>query len=239
MAFIQDLTADVAQVMEQGTQVIVMMDGNFSMRDSLLASALSSINLQEAILHRDGRSGPETYHRNANWTPIDGIWTSALVQILQGGYTDYDQITLSDHRCLWIDIAFTCAFGHNMSLIQHPATRRLHCKDPRMVQNNIRIYECLATQKNLLRRVQVLASKATYPLSNELRKEYETLDAIRCDITKYAEKHCRKLKKGQVSFSPEVQQAGKIITALTLVRKKSSGMILVSKLISKPWQAQS
>jgi hypothetical protein len=68
----------------------------------------------------------------------------------------YDSITLSEHRCLWVDISYTNAFGHNMPLIQHPITRRLHCKDPRVVANYIRTYEKLAIKHDLLRKVQAL-----------------------------------------------------------------------------------
>lgn len=169
--------------------------------------------------------------QNTSHTPIDTIWTSESINILQGGYTDYVFITLSDHQCLWVDISSTTAFGHNMPLISYPRTWRLHCKDPRVVQNYIRKYKKLASKHDLLWKVQALSSKAVYPLPQNLQQEYESLDCIRCTITQ--RKTCRKLRKGQVSFSPKLQKASLLLKAYTLLKKKSLGRKVSSRLLAR------
>jgi hypothetical protein len=40
-----------------------------------------------------------------------------------------------EHWCLWKDISFRVAFGHNMPPITCLAPRRLHCSDPKIVSN--------------------------------------------------------------------------------------------------------
>jgi len=211
-----------------------MLDGNFDMRQSMMASSFHSANLREAILHRHGANGPSTFCRNTTNTPIDGIWVSSGISILQGGYLDYDDVVVgADHKCLWIDISYQVAFGSNFPPIPRPKTRRLHCKDARIVTNYLQVFEKEAIKVDLLPKVLNLQSKATYPLSQSLQQEYEALDNLRCQITEHAEQKCRKLRKGQVAFSPELQQASSLIKAYNLCLKRSQGRKVSSRLMSR------
>jgi len=70
-------------------------------------------------------------------------------------------------------------------------------------------------------------------VSLEDAREFENIDKIRCEITAAAGKKCRKLCKGQVSFSPEVQIAHQQIKAWTLLKKRVSGEKVSSKLLSR------
>jgi hypothetical protein len=57
-------------------------------------------------------AAPSTYRQNTTNTPIDGIWTSRGLEIITGGYFGMDEVIPStDHRCLWIDISQSIAFG--------------------------------------------------------------------------------------------------------------------------------
>ena len=128
--------------MDTGDHIILLIDGNTNMKQSDLKSALEECSLQEAIMKRHGLNGPSTFRRNTTNNPIDGIWTSPNIDISTGGYFAYDSVFLNtDHRCLWIDITFVTAFGHNMPIIHKPKARRLHCKDPRIVNNFVRLYK--------------------------------------------------------------------------------------------------
>lgn len=139
-------------------------------------------------------NGPSTFRRNKNKSAIDGIWTSRGIEIKAGGYLAFDELVPNtDHRCLWVDITFQTAFGHNMPAVERPKTRRLHNRDPRIVANFNNRYEALAKKYNLIERVVKLDEAAVYPLSTALQYEYETVDSIRCDITAFSEKKCRKL----------------------------------------------
>jgi len=80
--FIKDLVKEVKKAQSKGEHTIIMLDGNFDMRQSMMASSFHSANLREAILHRHGANGPSTFHRNTTNTPIDGIWVSSGISIL-------------------------------------------------------------------------------------------------------------------------------------------------------------
>jgi hypothetical protein len=59
------------------------------------------------------------------------------IVIDSGGYFAYDEVFQNtDHKCIWIDVSSITAFGHNMAPL-HKNQPRLHCKDPRLVDNYI------------------------------------------------------------------------------------------------------
>jgi hypothetical protein len=131
VAFPQDLSSAIKEAKAEGDQIILLMDGNMDMRNSALSCILNSLQMTEVILRRHGNDGPSTFHRNNTNTPIDGIWTSSGIRVKQCGYLPYDLILPgADYRCLWMDITYKNAFGHNMPAIPRPNTRRLHCCDP-------------------------------------------------------------------------------------------------------------
>jgi hypothetical protein len=219
--FAQDICQDINEPLARQEKIILSLDGNSDMRDSPLATALKNCFMTEALLQRHGFSGPSTFRWNNTRTPIDGIWISPGISISAGGYLDYDCIIPgADHRTLWIDVSFINALGHVMPAIIRPQARRLNCRDPRIVENYVRRYEKLAIQHELLPKTEQFLEKARYPLSRVLQAEFEELDNIRCIITQEAEKRCRKLRMGQVSFSPELRQASRGIKIFTLLHKR-------------------
>jgi hypothetical protein len=61
---------------------------------------------------------------------------------------------------------------------------------------NSREYKKLATRYRLLQRVKRLVESITYPPSPAMMLEYEAINSICVEITKYAERKCRKLRMG-------------------------------------------
>ena len=102
-----------------------------------------------------------------------------------------------------------------MTPIARPTARRLNFKDPRLVTNYHTRFKQKAIATQLLQKVRELEGLVTYPPSELLIKKYEEIDKIWCDIVKYAESKCRKLKMGQVAFSPEVGDARRVLSAWT------------------------
>jgi hypothetical protein len=158
------------------------------MKESAMVSTFRVIGQEEKKLHHHGRDGPSTFKRNQQRQPIDGIWVSQDLRVSTGGYMQYDSITPSEHRYIWIEISFQAAFGHNMPALQRPQTRRLHCRDPRIVSNYTKVYLKLASKSNYFTRIQCLDKCVSYPSSPEMCQEYEQLDNLCCDITRGAEK---------------------------------------------------
>jgi len=89
-------------------------------------------------------------------------------------------------------------------------------------------YHQFANPLKLFEQVQAFEKLAPFLSKNEIAQRYEELDAIRCEATTFAEKRCRKLRLGQVAFSPELNmsrlkiQAWLLLIAKTKKRKVSS-----------------
>lgn len=123
--------------------------------------------------------------------------------------------------CIW-DIP-------KMSIIYH----YIKSQNCTLLKCNLRRRRQSKTRHNLLDRSRSFLTKATYPSAPSLSYEYEKLDTMRCEITRAAEKKCRKLCTGQVAFSPEIQQAHQIIKAWTLLKKRSQEGKISSRLTTR------
>ncbi len=211
-----------------------MLDGNSNMRRSDLKDALEACSLKEIILEKHGLQGPETFRRNNTKTPIDGLWASSNISIRGCGYFSYDDVFINtDNRCLWVDTSFVEAFGHNEPIISKPSTRQLHCKDPRIVSNYVKRYRDYITKHNLLGKLNRLQSFSRYPMALEGQEVYEDLDDSRCKGVSYAERKCRKLRKGQVAYSPQLDIVSRKIYAWSLLEKKAKGLRISSRLLRR------
>jgi hypothetical protein len=198
-----------------------MLDGNADMRRGEIYESLTSCHLREVILKKHGSKYPSTYHRNLHNVPIDRIWASPGLQIMRGGYFDFDSVFINtDHCTLWIDISFITAFGRNMPAIVKPHTRRLHCRDPRVVWNFTSTLEKFLCEHKLLEHASSLQAKTRHSLSWELQQEYERMDALCCKGVSQAEPKCRKLMMGQVAYSPQVQSTRGKNYAWSLLQKE-------------------
>jgi hypothetical protein len=233
-AFLEDICKDISIAQNEGDNTIVMLDGNQDMRKGELYEAFTSCNLHEAIIQRHGTNKPSTYIRNSSNTPIDGIWCNPGLSIKSGGYCEFDQVfNNTNHRTIWIEVTYLHAFGHNMPPIIRPQARRLQCKDPRCVDNYIKILEKYIDQHGLLTKAQLLQQNSTHPLSLEEQQQYEELDKLRCVGVAQAEKKCRKLRMGNVDFSPTVQLYMRAIRAWNLLIKKAKGLKVSSRMLAR------
>jgi hypothetical protein len=100
-AFVEDLCKTIKEFLSSGDHIILLLDGNSSMKSSDLSLALNACTLREVLLDRYGTNGPSTFIRNTTRTTIDGIWATPGIAILAGGYFSYDEFFPStDHCCL-------------------------------------------------------------------------------------------------------------------------------------------
>jgi len=135
-SFLIDLEVEIKSFISEGDHIILLIDSNSNMKRSDIQGILHQLTLREAIMEPHGYHGPETFRRNNARNPIDGIWTTPGISISRGGYFQHDEVFLNtDHRCLWVDISYEQAFSHNMPTLFKPKARKLHCRDPRLVNN--------------------------------------------------------------------------------------------------------
>jgi hypothetical protein len=82
-------------------------------------------------------------------------------------------------------------------------------------------------------RVRSLEGQLKYPLPSNLQKEYEAIDNFRMAAVTQAEHKCRKLRMGQVSFSPILATARLLIKIWSLLEKKAKGMKISLRLLKR------
>jgi len=155
------------------------------------------------------------------------------VTIEADGYFPYDVVfSGTDHRCLWVDITYKTAFGHNMAPLHKKQARRLHCKDPCLIDNYNSLFCRFALSHNLFDRVTQLDRRRPASRGQSI-KEYEEIEILHCKAAAFAEKNCRKLRKGNVAFSLELNMIRLTIRAWSLVLNKAKGMQFSSRMLSR------
>jgi hypothetical protein len=232
-AFIADLEEELTSFLAAGDHIILMIDGNTNMKRGDLYESFTQLSLREAIIDKHGSNGPATHKRNSNSIPIDGIWITPGLQIERGGYCVYDDVIHSDHRCVWFDLSFITAFGCTMPPLSTRIPRRLHCKDPRLVANYIHLFHQYAKPLGLFHKVQALANHYHLMSKTEAIREYEELDLLRCKAMAFAERRCRKLRTGQVAYSPELNAIRLTIKAWLLLIARKQKRRVSSRLLSR------
>jgi hypothetical protein len=82
--------------------VVLLADWNVNVRGENTRTYMANLGMREVITEFHGDEGPRTYNRRSK--PIDGIFMTQDLHIIQGGYMPFGMGIGSDHRCLWIDI---------------------------------------------------------------------------------------------------------------------------------------
>jgi predicted GNAT family N-acyltransferase len=119
-----------------------------------------------------------------------------------------------------------------MAPLNKKKARKLHCKEPRIIDNFNSLFCKYAETHNLFKRVIQLDQKKFVSRRSTIT-DYEELDALGCKAVAFAEAKCRKLRKGNVAFSPELNMAKINIKAWTLVVNKVRGKRVSSRLLSR------
>ena len=217
-----DLTDLISGWMDDGDQVIVMIDSNVDLANTKKGTfrhTLEDIGMHELLLSQHPTLKPPAT-RFPGRLPIDGIFGTPALEINQGGYSQFTGI--SDHRFAWVDIKWKSALG-TYQLIQRPIARRLQCDDPRSVAKYIQIIEQLLHKADICSGIMQLEEEATVPLTNAAVEAYEAFDKAITRIMLLAEKKCRKLFMGGVPFSPDLARHLNLINFWRLLIRKKKG----------------
>jgi hypothetical protein len=100
---------------------------------------MADLGMREVITEFHGDAGPRTYNRGSK--PIDGIFMTHDLYIVQGGYMPFCMGIGSDHRCMWLDIHIRVLMGQELEQSRKFAARRLKCDDPRASNKCIKHYK--------------------------------------------------------------------------------------------------
>ena len=88
-------------------------------------------------------------------------------------------------------------------------------------------------QGDLLQKAKLLEQEGKYPLEPSLQEMYEMLDTLWYEAVEQVERKCRKLRMGQVAFSPNIQLYMQQITAWSLLEKRAKGKKVSSRYLAR------
>jgi hypothetical protein len=110
--FIEDLETQLQSWIEQGDQIVVGIDANDDLRNGPVNEMFERIGMHDSICAKyTNWDTAATCDSSQPSRPIDGIYTTIGLDILQGGYCPFHAGPSSQHCALWIDIPFSQAFG--------------------------------------------------------------------------------------------------------------------------------
>ena len=236
LQFQTDLENEIKTWQQAGEMLIILMDFNENLlRLGPLQSMLLKHGLIDPIrqLHQFGTTPPPTSKTGS--VPIDSIFVSTPLQhIVRGGWLRLSKC-IGDHRPLFFDIDIKTILGENKFKIFRPKIRRLKCENPNIVQK----FNRLLTQQLLNEKTYVQLAKLQWKISsgvltkNECKTALQKIDNSVTHAVLYAEKKCRKLCMGEVPFSVERAEAGRLIDLWNNVIRKKQGWNISSKYIKR------
>jgi hypothetical protein len=90
-----------------------MLDANGDVREGEVNRMFTDTGMREVLLEYNSELQPtSTYSCNYQEIPIDGIFATPSICLQGGGYFAFGDGPGSDHRCLWLDLTYQTAFGH-------------------------------------------------------------------------------------------------------------------------------
>ena len=119
-----------------------------------------------------------------------------------------------------MDIDINTWFEGEMYSIVPLQVRRLQCGDVRIVRKYQQELRKMLDKRGIREKVDRLYGNFQIPLTLDQQEEFERIDRYVTECCLKAEKRCRKVKAGNVPFSPLVDQAAKTIYLWSSVLSK-------------------
>ena len=209
-AFIIDLLQVVDDWRAEGCEIVVGLDANedlTSTSDRSLRHRFSLSGLDEVVLSRHRGIPPATQIDNTKNEPIDGIFATEGVRILQSGYYDFSEAVPSDHRAVWTDIDLFSTLGGFIPTASHPI-RRLSVKNRRARRKYIKLAEAGYLKYNIYSRLNSLHEKleeSGWVMTSSLARQFNSVHSQSRMIRRLAESKCHKVCRGGQPWSPQSQ----------------------------------
>jgi hypothetical protein len=214
--FTKDLQRAVQGWVDAGEQVVLGIDANEDVRSGQFVSKMREAGLKEIVTGKHGRNGPPTFHLGR--VPIDGLFVTAGLGNCRCGYVD----TGEEHMAVWLQFSEEEVFG-SMANPSNIRARRLQLHDPRVVQRYWDYYANWADEFGYDDRVMALYEKMQANWTPELADEWNFLDRERHKAMTAAENRCRKLKIGNVQWTPEYGRLRIVLKFWVLIKRRHEG----------------
>lgn len=202
--FWDDLKTYIQQRQEQGEVIILLGDWNSEYTD--LTRWMNNLGYKDAIQSRHVGQEPPITCKRSNSQPIDAIFIPQSFNCHRGGFLAFGSLK-GDHRGLWCDIPMDDIIGFNLQKLPNPQARRLKVIDPRTRKKYLKTLHTLLVKNNLYERQQRLFNSITAHKDSLDVQEFEEIDKHITTAMEMAERGCRKLKLGNIKWSPTYQKA--------------------------------
>jgi hypothetical protein len=216
----EDLRLLIEWKKRENHDIIVGGDFNddLNKRKGKVKEYMKTMGLTEALTERYGE-GPATHNRGS--TTIDGVFTTQRLNILQGGYVSEFE-SPGDHRFLWIDLKQNDIVGEAMDSRTPAVMRRATTKIPSVKESFRNKYEAKIEEYGLHKKMNKVYDYAIQhqDLDEEHQNLYEQIEEQVRRSVKYADKRCRKVRRGKVPFSDKAQKIrGEIEVKKLIIRR--------------------
>ena len=217
--FIADLIKFIAGLMEGDNKIILAADVNEHAKEGVLAKELAKIGLTNTYTKMFNQAGPASHITGSD--PIDGIWTSSnlstsAVSILP------QKFGAGDHRVILADFDLDQILERNVRICR-PKIRRLICENKKSVAN----YNAIAWKHlqfhNIPKRLKDLEDSFEHVDRDRWNIRLNMIDEQITETLLHAEKLCRKLRMGEVDYSPEMSKASEVWYTWRLALKVAEG----------------
>jgi len=217
--FIQDLVHFIVSILGGNNKVILAVDINEHVIEGNLPTALKRLGLIEDHVKKFNRPGPASHTTGSN--PIDRVWVSDDVTPAEVS-TFPHKFGAGDYRMILVDFNLDQIIEQGVNTCD-PSMKRLICENKKSVEScNQLAWELLKSNKVQQRLEQLETSLASADLERWCVR-LKMLDEQITGILLHEEKKCRKLRTGEVEYSPEVSEASERWHAWRMALKVSQG----------------
>lgn len=221
-AFFRDLASELATWIALGDRIILAGDLNERADHPDIVQFFASFEMRDVLSERHSPCLPHsTFLRGS--TIIDSVWASLSLSAEAGSWLSFD-MSVADHRSLILDFDSQKLFGSSSLCIPSFQGRRLNSRLPSVRATYVRLLEKFLIQAQFPHRCSYLCTHdwSLQPPS-ALHSYLDTLDRLRAEGMRFAEKRCRRFHSGAVFFSPVVNHARNVRELYHLVLQQLSG----------------
>ena len=204
-AFCEDLCGFISSSINDKFSIVVALDANENMQIGKIARSFRGLGLVDSITSITSNTPPGTHIRGSK--QIDGIWTSSDVSVSACSFCPFN-FGVGDHRIILVDLVKDNLFGAVPSNPYRPKMRRLISSNSASVDSYLSYTKEKIKLHKIIPKLNKLINESPPSHPERSATILNQLDDQLHQIFTSAEKQCRKIRCGQVDFSPELSKLG-------------------------------
>ena len=216
---IRDLVQFITGLLSENNKITLAADINEHVIDGTLPKALKKLGLLEAHVKKFNIPGPASHVTGSR--PIDGVWVSGDVTPSAVSVFPH-KFGAGDHRVILVDFDLDQVVQRSVRICT-PSMRRLICENEQVVEKYNNVALSLLTSNKISQRLEQLEESFGSIDIDHWCVKLNMIDEQVTDILLHAEKKCRKLRTGEVEYSPEVSEAAEKWYAWRMMLKAAQG----------------